>query len=87
MAEAGLSTTGHPAAIAGAILWQTRLSGKLNGEIAADHADRHPLDEAELAHAGRAGVEGDHLAGEGAGHGGGEADGVHGTCGLDPVRW
>jgi hypothetical protein len=34
VAEAGLSTTGQPAAIAGATLWQTRLSGKLNGEIA-----------------------------------------------------
>ena len=31
---AGLSTTGHPAAIAGASLWATRLSGKLNGLIA-----------------------------------------------------
>ncbi len=32
---AGLSTTAHPAANAGASLWATRLSGKLNGEIAA----------------------------------------------------
>src|SRR4051794_14688172 len=32
--EAGLSTTGHPAASAGASLWATRLHGKLNGEIA-----------------------------------------------------
>ena len=31
---AGLSTTGQPAAIAGASLWATRLSGKLNGAIA-----------------------------------------------------
>ena len=31
---AGLSTTGHPAAIAGATLCTTRLSGKLNGLIA-----------------------------------------------------
>ncbi len=31
---AGLSTTGHPAASAGATLCATRLSGKLNGEIA-----------------------------------------------------
>jgi hypothetical protein len=30
---AGLSTKGQPAAIAGAILWAARLSGKLNGEI------------------------------------------------------
>ena len=34
VAEAGLSTTGQPAAIAGATLWQTRLRGKLNGEMA-----------------------------------------------------
>ena len=32
--DAGLRTTGQPAATAGAILWHTRLSGKLNGEIA-----------------------------------------------------
>src|SRR5690606_2562845 len=32
---AGLSTTGQPAAIAGASLWATVLSGKLNGVIAA----------------------------------------------------
>ena len=34
VAEAGLRTTGQPAASAGAILCATRLSGKLNGEIA-----------------------------------------------------
>ena len=33
--EAGLSTTGQPAAIAGASLCDTRLSGKLNGLMAA----------------------------------------------------
>ena len=32
--DAGLSTTGQPAAIAGASLWATRLRGKLNGEMA-----------------------------------------------------
>ena len=32
--DAGFSTTAQPAASAGAILWATRLSGKLNGEIA-----------------------------------------------------
>ena len=32
--DAGLSTTGHPAAIAGASLCATRLSGKLNGLMA-----------------------------------------------------
>ena len=32
--DAGLSTTAQPAASAGAILWATRLSGKLKGEIA-----------------------------------------------------
>ena len=31
---AGLSTTGHPAAMAGASLWATRFSGKLNGLMA-----------------------------------------------------
>lgn len=31
---AGLRTTGHPAAMAGASLWATRLRGKLNGVIA-----------------------------------------------------
>ena len=34
MAEAGFSTTGQPAAMAGATLWATRLSGKLNGAMA-----------------------------------------------------
>ena len=34
VADAGLSTTGQPAARAGAILWATRLAGKLKGEIA-----------------------------------------------------
>src|SRR4029450_5325502 len=33
--DAGSSTTGHPAAMAGATLWQTRFSGKLNGEMPA----------------------------------------------------
>ena len=32
--DAGLRTTGQPAASAGAILWATRFAGKLNGEIA-----------------------------------------------------
>ena len=35
VAVAGFSTTGQPAASAGATLWATRLSGKLNGLIAA----------------------------------------------------
>ena len=34
VADAGLRTTGQPAASAGAILCATRLSGKLKGEIA-----------------------------------------------------
>ena len=34
VADAGLRTTAQPAASAGAILWATRLSGKLNGLIA-----------------------------------------------------
>ena len=32
---AGFSTTGAPTAMAGATLWATRFSGKLNGEIAS----------------------------------------------------
>ena len=39
---AGFSTTGQPAAIAGASLWATRFSGKLNGADRADDADRAP---------------------------------------------
>ena len=35
VADAGLSTTGQPAAMAGPTLWHTRFSGKLNGEMAA----------------------------------------------------
>ena len=34
VADAGLSTTAQPAASAGAILWATRLNGKLKGLIA-----------------------------------------------------
>ena len=32
---AGFTTTGAPTAIAGATLWATRFSGKLNGEMAS----------------------------------------------------
>ena len=38
--DGGLSTIGLPDAIAGATLWAARLSGKLNGLIAGDRADR-----------------------------------------------
>jgi hypothetical protein len=50
------------------------------------HPDRHPLDEAETALARRAGVEGHHLAGEGAGHRGGEAHDLDGPAHLGPGR-
>ena len=33
--EAGFKMIGHPAAIAGAILWTAKFNGKLNGEIPA----------------------------------------------------
>ena len=38
--DGGLRTIGLPDAIAGATLWAARLSGKLNGLIAGDRADR-----------------------------------------------
>ena len=44
----------------------------------------HPLDEAHLALAGRAGVEGDQSRRPGAGHGGREAERVDGAGRLDP---
>ena len=37
---AGFCTTAQPAAMAGASLWATRFSGKLNGVMAPDDADR-----------------------------------------------
>ena len=52
----------------------------------ADHADRHPQREAELALARRGGVERDHLAGQRAGLGGGELERADGALGLDPGR-
>ena len=64
---AGLRTTGHPAAMAGATLWATRFSGKLNGEMAADHPAGHPQGEGQLPLAGLGAVDGHDLAGEGPG--------------------
>ena len=46
---AGLSTTGQPAAMAGASLWATRLSGKLNGLMAPTTPIGHAEGEPELA--------------------------------------
>ena len=55
--SAGLSTTVLPAARAGATLCATRLSGKLNGVIAATTPDRHAQIEPDAAFAGGGGVE------------------------------
>ena len=84
VAEAGFSTTGQPAATAGAILWHTRLSGKLNGEIAATTPTGTAHDVAELADPCRAGIHGHHLAGEGSGDRRGEAQRVDRPLRLDP---
>ena len=83
---AGLSTTGHPAAMAGATLWATRLSGKLNGEIAPDHADGQAQGEGELAlaHVGR--LDGDHLARQLAGLDRGEGERADRARRLDARR-
>ena len=62
--EAGLSTTAQPAASAGAILCATRLSGKLNGEIAPTTPIGRAQRERELADAGLRRVHRHHLAGE-----------------------
>ena len=81
---AGLSTTGQPAAMAGATLWATRLSGKLNGAIAPTTPMGTRSVKPELALAGRDGVERDHLAGQLARLGGGELERADGALGLDP---
>ena len=84
--DAGFNTTGQPAAIAGASLCATRFSGKLNGLIARDHPDRYPHHEAELPHAGRAGLHRDGLAAQRAGDGSREPERVNGTRRLDAGR-
>ena len=80
---AGLSTTGHPAAIAGATLWATRFSGKLNGLMAPTTPIGTRSVKAELAGARRAGLERDDVAGERPGLGGAEAERVDRPAGLD----
>ena len=81
--DAGFSTIGQPAAIAGATLWATRFSGKLNGLIAPTTpiGTRSVKRELALADVGR--VHGHHLAGERAGLGGGERERRHRAPGLD----
>ena len=83
---AGLSTTGQPAAIAGATLWATRLSGKLNGLIAPTTPIGHAQREADLALAAGDGVERHDLAGQRAGLGGGELERADRPLGLDACR-
>ncbi len=83
---AGLSTTGHPAAIAGASLWATRLSGKLNGLIAPTTPIGTRSVKPTLPSPLGDGVEGDHVAGQRARLGGGELERADGPLGLDPGR-
>ena len=71
---AGFSTTGQPAAMAGASLWATRLSGKLNGAIAPTTPIGTRRVKPSLPSPGGDGVERHHLAGQRAGLGGGELE-------------
>ena len=71
---AGFSTTGQPAAIAGATLWATRFSGKLNGLMAPTTPTGTRRTKPSLPSPDVAGVERHHLAGQRAGHGGGELE-------------
>ena len=61
--DGGLRTIGLPEAIAGESLWAARLSGKLNGLIAGDRADREPAGDPDPVLGRRQQVERDHLAG------------------------
>ncbi len=83
---AGFSTTGQPAAMAGASLWATRFSGKLNGVMAptTPMGSRSVKPSLPSPAAGR--VERDHLAGQRAGLGRRELERAHGPLGLDPRR-
>ena len=81
--DAGFSTTGHPAAIAGATLWATRLSGKLNGLIAPTTPIGHAQRERELALADVGRVHRHHLARERARLDRGERERRHRACRLD----
>ena len=82
--DAGFSTTGQPAASAGAILCATRFSGKLNGEIAPTIPIGSAKRERELSRACRRGVHRHHLAGELSRLDRGERVGRHGALRLDP---
>ena len=84
--EAGFSTTAQPAASAGAILWATRLSGKLNGEIAPTTPIGWRSVKASLPVAGLRGVHRHHLAGELAGLDRGHRERRHRARRLDPRR-
>ena len=60
--DGGLRTIGLPDAIAGATLWAARFSGKLNGLIAGDRADREAAGDADPALRRGHEVERDRLA-------------------------
>ena len=74
--EAGFSTTGQPAAIAGASLCATRLRGKLKGEIAPTTPTGSRRMTPELAGARGARLHRHHLAGQAAGLDGREGERV-----------
>ena len=85
--DAGFRTTGQPAAIAGAILWATRFSGKLNGLIAPTTPIGTRRVKPSFPAPASLRVHGDHLAGERARLDRcGEREGRHGAGGLDPGR-
>ncbi|MEZ5141591.1 MAG: hypothetical protein R2726_03595 [Acidimicrobiales bacterium] len=70
--------------MAGATLWATRLSGKLNGVMAPTTPRGTRSTKATLPSPAALAPEADGLAGVGAGHGGGEAERVDGARRLDP---
>jgi hypothetical protein len=75
-----------------------QVEGEVERRDGGHHPDRHPLDQAQAPVAGRAGVEGHHLPGQGPGHAGrepqhldrrgdlspGGADGLGRLAGDDP---
>ena len=81
--DAGFSTIGQPAAIAGATLWATRFSGKLNGLIAPTTPIGTRSVKASLPSPTSDSVHGHHLAGERAGLGGGERERRHRAPSFD----
>ena len=81
--DGGLRTIEQPAAIAGAILWAARFSGKLNGLIAGDGPDREPPGDADPALRGGHQVERDDLAGHPLRLFGAEAEGEDRAVDLD----